>query len=613
MDRNSYIGLLLIVALVIGYIYMNAPSEEQLKKEQMAKDSVAMVQENAKKMAAKVQNDDAKTQITDTNKNKDTTAKVFKTGDSQMVVIENEELKVWVNTMGGKVAKVELKKYTKANRKDPVTLMASKENVFGYVFNSRDNSLIKTEALYFEPAKTSMNVKSGQTDSITFRAKVNDNSYIEQKYILSGSGFKLGYSLKMKGMDTIIAQNSNYLSLNMQTEMERQEAHSEAERNTTTVYYHYDGEELDFINERKDEKKTLTPRLKWVSFKQQFFNITLDAKKSFLENATIEVLTFKDTSRVKMLSANLMLPYNHSADESFDMEFYFGPNHYNTLEKSGIVDHQRIVPLGWGIFGWVNRGAVIPVFDFLSGFNLNYGLIILLLTLLIKMILFPLVYKSYMSTAKMRILKPEIDAIKQKYPNDFQKSQQETMGFYRKAGVSPLGGCLPILLQMPILIAMFQFFPSAFELRQQSFLWSGDLSAYDSIWDFGYVPVVSYLYGDHVSLFTILMTISSLLFTMMNNQLTAASGQMKYMGYIMPIIFLGFFNKYASGLTWYYFLSNCVTMIQQISIRKLVNEDALHAQIQANKKKPVTKSKFAARIEEMAKKRGLDPNTGKRK
>ena len=349
MDRNSYIGLLLIVALVIGYIYMNAPSEEQLKKEQMAKDSIAHVQDSVKKFAAKVQNDTAKTQVTDTNKVHDTTAKVFQVGESKMVLIENEELKVWVNTKGGKVAKVELKKYTKSNRKDPVTLMASKENVFNYVFNSKDNSLINTEALYFEPSKASVNLKSGQTDSITFRAKMNDNSYIEQKYVLSGSGFKLGYNMRFKGMDSFIAQNSNYISLNWQTEIEKQEAHAEAERNTSTIYYHYDGEELDYINERKDEKTTLTPRVKWVSFKQQFFNTTLDARKSFLENATLEVLTFKDTSKIKMLSANLMLPYNHSKDESFDMDFYFGPNHYNTLEKSGIVDHQRIVPLGWGI------------------------------------------------------------------------------------------------------------------------------------------------------------------------------------------------------------------------------------------------------------------------
>ncbi len=613
MDRNSYIGLLLIVALVIGYIYMNAPSDEQLKKEQMAKDSIAHVQDSVQKFAAKIQKDAAKTQNPDSLNAKDTTAKVFQTGDGKMVMLENEELKIWVNSLGDKIAKVELKKHKKSNRIETVTLMGSKENVFNYVFSSKDNSLISTEKLYFEPVKTSLNVKTGQTDSITFRAKVNDNSYIEQKYVLNGEGFGLGYSFKMKGMDSIIAQNSNYISLNWQNEIEKQEEHAEAERNTTTIYYHYEGDETDYINERKDEKMTLSPRVKWVSMKQQFFNTTLDAKKSFLENATIEVLTFKDTSKIKILSANLMLPYNRGVDESFDMQFYFGPNHYNTLEKSGIENQQRIVPLGWGIFGWVNRGAVIPVFDFLGGFNLNYGLIILLLTLLIKMVLFPLVYKSYMSTAKMRILKPEIDAIKQKYPNDFQKSQQETMGFYRKAGVSPLGGCLPILLQMPILIAMFQFFPSAFELRQQSFLWSSDLSAYDSIWDFGYVPVISFLYGDHVSLFTILMTISSLLFTMMNNQLTAASGQMKYMGYIMPIIFLGFFNKYASGLTWYYFLSNCVTMIQQLSIRKLVDEDALHAQIQANKKKPVTKSKFQARLEDMAKKRGIDPKTGKKK
>jgi YidC/Oxa1 family membrane protein insertase len=267
------------------------------------------------------------------------------------------------------------------------------------------------------------------------------------------------------------------------------------------------------------------------------------------------------------------------------------------------VELERIIPMGWGIFRWVNKYFVVHVFAFLSKFFSSYGIIILCLTLIIKTILFPLVYKSYLSAAKMRLLKPEMDEIKAKYGDDMQKLQQENMKLYRKAGVNPMGGCVPMLLQLPILLAMFQFFPSAFELRQQSFLWATDLSTYDSIYN---LPFEIPFYGDHVSLFTLLMTASTLIYTLYNNQMTGVTGQMKWMSYLMPIIFLGVLNSYPAGLNYYYFLSNVVTICQQLIIRRFVDEKALHAQIQENKKKPVTKSKFQAKLEEMAKKRGVD-------
>jgi YidC/Oxa1 family membrane protein insertase len=284
------------------------------------------------------------------------------------------------------------------------------------------------------------------------------------------------------------------------------------------------------------------------------------------------------------------------------MAFYFGPNSYKTLQNLnvGIDNHelQRIVPLGWGIFGWVNRWLVIPVFNFLLGKVGSMGILILLLTLIIKFVLLPLVYRSYISTAKMRILKPEIDEIKNKYGDDMQKIQVENLALYKKAGVNPMSGCVPMLLQMPILFAMFQFFPVLFELRQESFLWSKDLSAYDSILDLGFnIP----FYGSHVSLFTLLMTISTLIYTHLNNQISGITGQMKWIGYIMPIIFLGVLNSYPSGLTWYYFVSNMVTFGQQFAIRRLVDDAKLHAQIAEARKKPVKKSNFSKRLEEVMK------------
>jgi YidC/Oxa1 family membrane protein insertase len=285
------------------------------------------------------------------------------------------------------------------------------------------------------------------------------------------------------------------------------------------------------------------------------------------------------------------------------MKFYFGPNHYQTLKTYGI-GLERQIPLGWGIFGWVNKFLVIPIFNFLAGFNLNYGIIILILTIIIKVMLLPLTYKAYLSQAKMKVLKPEIDEINKTKDKDPMKSQQEMMSLYKKAGVNPLGGCFPMLLQMPILIAMFRFFPASIELRQQSFLWAEDLSTYDSIWDFGFtIP----FYGDHVSLFTLLMTVSTLIYTRMNNQFTGANAQMKWMSYLMPVIFLGVFNNYSAGLSYYYFLANILTFGQQYLFGKFVDEKAIHLKIQENKKKPVTKSKFQQKMEEMAKAKNYKP------
>jgi YidC/Oxa1 family membrane protein insertase len=301
----------------------------------------------------------------------------------------------------------------------------------------------------------------------------------------------------------------------------------------------------------------------------------------------------------------LYLPYDLAAQKNFSMHFFFGPNHFQTLNKVDVglpdLELHRIIPLGWGIFRWVNRYIVIPVFNFLDDYIGNYGIIILLLTIIIRLLLLPLVFKSYKSTAKMRLLKPELDAIKEKYNGDLQKSQIESMALYRKAGVSPMSGCIPLLLQMPVLIALFQFFPSSFELRQKAFLWAHDLSQFDSIYNF---PGGFHLpgYGNHISLFTLLMTLSTLATTYINNQLTGVTGQMKWLGYIMPVIFMGVLNSYAAGLNYYYFVSNMVGMGQQWLFKSMVDEKKLHAQMEANRKKPAAaKSGFQKRMEDMMK------------
>ncbi|NVO04254.1 MAG: membrane protein insertase YidC, partial [Bacteroidetes bacterium] len=315
---------------------------------------------------------------------------------------------------------------------------------------------------------------------------------------------------------------------------------------------------------------------------------------------------------VRDMTAEITIPYDVNSTKGIPMKMYFGPTHYKTLRQFD-ADLERQIPLGWGFFlmQWINRYAVIPVFNFLEGYGLNYGIIILLLTILLKIVLFPIAYKTYLSSAKMRVLKPEIEEINKKIPKEEAlKRQQATMALYKKAGVNPMAGCIPMLLQLPILFALFRFFPASIELRQQSFLWATDLSTYDSIWTFpnGFnIP----FYGDHISLFTILMTISTIIYTKVNNDMMGSTNQMpgmKYMMYLMPIMFLGIFNNYSSGLSYYYFLANMLTFAQMYFIRRFVDEDKIHAQIQENKAKPAKKkSGFQQRLEEMAKAKGYNP------
>jgi len=439
-------------------------------------------------------------------------------------------------------------------------------------------------------------------NKISFTLPNGKGGYLEQTYTLGSQDFVLDYKFKVHNLTSEILNTDFKLVWNAL--LHKQEKEMQFESQYSTIVYKTAEEHPEFLSERTPEKTEKIPgKTFWVSFKQQYFNASLINKDGF--TAGESRFEWKETNipnKVKDMRAELYLPYKSEEDKAYNLSFYFGPNSYKTLQNAnvGLPDHelQRIVPLGWGIFGWVNRWLVIPVFNFLLGKIGSMGILILLLTLIIKFVLLPLVYRSYISTAKMRILKPEIDEIKNKYGDDMQKIQVENLALYKKAGVNPMSGCVPMLLQMPILFAMFQFFPVLFELRQEPFLWSKDLSAYDSILDLGFnIP----FYGSHVSLFTLLMTISTLIYTHLNNQISGITGQMKWIGYIMPVIFLGVLNSYPSGLTWYYFVSNMVTFGQQFAIRRLVDDTKLHAQIAEARKKPVKKSNFSKRLEEVMK------------
>jgi YidC/Oxa1 family membrane protein insertase len=378
------------------------------------------------------------------------------------------------------------------------------------------------------------------------------------------------------------------------------------EDNYSTIYYKYQDDDVEKLSTGKSGAESLRTKTKWVSFKQLFFTSTLIADDAF---PTVDIkteLTKEDPRYVGNFNADVALPYEGKDSESIKMKFYFGPSHYSTLKQYD-MSMEKQINLGYIIVRQVNQWLIIPTFNFLRRYIDNFGIIILLLTILIKLLIFPFTYKSYHSQAKMKALKPEIDEINAKFGKDKpMEKQQATMALYKKAGVNPMGGCLPMLFQFPVLIAMFFFFPTSIELRQQSFLWATDLSTFDSIWN---MPFTIPFYGNHVSLFCLLMTITTIISTYMNSQTqnTEAMPGMKTMMYIMPVMFLFILNSYASGLSYYYFLANVFTIGQIYIFRMMIDEDKIRAQIMINKKKPIVKSKFQQKLEEMAKQKGVQP------
>ncbi|MFN4082590.1 MAG: membrane protein insertase YidC [Bacteroidia bacterium] len=598
MDKNSIIGLVLIFLILITFAYINQPSQEEIARQQHIQDSIALINKQ-NSVKSKVENDkqEPSVQTIDTVALKTTYGDFASLTNKEetFTTLENEELKIVFTNKGARVYSVTLKKHKRYNGNDLV-LFEGNNNRFDYDFVIQNNTTINSASLFFTPQV----LNNG--NNVSFKAQVGLNQYIEHTYTLTENANKVNFNISFNGLKQLITLPDKMLTVNWQTYIPQQEKTHEAEQRTTTIYFKTKDGEPDYISETSDGNKKVESPVHWLAYKQQFFNTFLITDNA-INSAEIETKTDETKEYVKLLKSSFTVPVSDLNTSSQSFAFYFGTNQFKELEKLNI-QAERIIPLGWGIFRWVNKYFTVNVFHWLGQYLVNMGLIIFLLTLIVKTILFPLVYRSYLSAAKMRILKPELDEIKAKYETDMAKLQQENMKLYRKAGVNPMGGCIPVLLQMPILIAMFQFFPSAFDLRQKGFLWSDDLSTYDSIFT---LPINIPFYGDHVSLFTLLMTVSTLIYTVYNNQMTGVSGQMKWMSYLMPVMFLGFFNNYASGLTYYYFVSNLFTIGQQLAIKAFVDEDKLHAQIQENKKKPVTKSKFQQKLEEMAQKRGFDP------
>lgn len=631
MDRNAIIGLLLIAGIVITFGILNAPSKEEIEKAKAAaekqaaekalsdtlprfeiRDSLQAQQPPLLVDLEKVAQDSAEQAKLDSLRqiHLASTHGVFAraaSGSEEEAVLENDKIKVTFSNKGARVASVLLKEY-KTYFQEPLYLFHKDSSLFDISFFTADNKDIHTADLYFNRlTENTISVQEKDSFSMVFRLESDrPDTYIEFIYTLKSDDYLLGFDVRMKGMQEIVSSRSDLCLINWQMRTPDQEKAVKSQQDNSTVYFKYKDEDADYINEMRDEKLPLVGSIKWVAFKQQFFSSVLIANNYFDKtDAFVESSTPKNSRYIKEMKSNVSFPYTYQPDETYAMQFYFGPNHFQTLKKYEL-GLEKLIPLGWGILGWVNRFLVIPVFNFLDDLHLNYGIIILLLTIFIKLLLSPITYRNFISSAKMKVLKPEIAELNEKHKDDAMKKQQAVMELYRRAGVNPFAGCIPVILQMPILIALFRFFPASIELRQQSFLWADDLSSYDSILN---LPFEIPFYGDHVSLFTILMAISIFFYSKATGQLDTTSKdpmavQMRLMMYIMPFMMLFFFNGYSSGLSYYYLVANLITIGQTWAIRKwVINEAAIHKQIQENKKKPVKKSAFQQKLEEMSRQR----------
>jgi YidC/Oxa1 family membrane protein insertase len=584
MDRNTFTGLFLIMIVLAGSFYFFKPSEADIKKE---KERIAA---DSAKTGSTVAAPAPAAQIAATPTIDSATLKGpfgnSITGTEAVSVLENESLKISFSNKGGKITAVQVKGQ-KTYEGKPVILFDGNQNKFGLNLNI-GGKMVNTNDLFFVATKTGT--------ALSMRANYLGDKFIEFNYDLKPNSSNVAMNINLNGMNQVIQGNS--VSLNWETTLLEQEKSVSNEQRYSAPYYKYVDHDPGHLNVAKDEKEELKEgKIEWFSFKQHFFSAVLIPELPF-NQGDLEVKVSTKPGEVKWYAANMQLQFNQLAAQTYPMKFYFGTNKFSTLKAQG-HEIEKQVDMGYWPLKYINRFVVLPTFNWLESFGWNYGLIILLLTVALKLVMSPLTYKSYLSMAKMRILKPEMDVIKAKVGDDNPTLlQQEYLKLYKQVGVNPIGGCLPMLLQLPFVMAFFFFFPNLFELRGESFLWMHDLSTYDDFIKFGFtLPFI----GNHLSLMCILMTISTLIYTYFNNQISGATGQMKYIGYIMPIVFLGVLNSYPSGLNYYYFLANMLTFAQQFLIKSMVDDEKIHKTLQDNKAKPVElkkKSKFQTRLDD---------------
>ena len=628
-DINSLIGFVLLGAIMIWYFYTNQPTPEELAKQktERTQDSIQQSQQELQK-----NNTPEETSITTINPadsvsimNAQNELGVFSysatlpSAKANETTIENELLKIKVSNKGGQITQVELKNY-KTHDSLPLYLINNQNASFNINFGTTDNRILNTKDLFFEPSLS----KNGDNEVLSMKLKVANSKYLEYRYEIKPNDHMIDFAIKSEGMDRAI-NSSQTLNLNWDLKAYRQEKSLRTENMYTEFYYKAEND-VGYLSQEDNETEN---DVDWVAFKQHFFSTILMSDTPFssanIISKNLVIDEDIDTVYTKQFVINSPLEMKNG-ELNYAMNMYFGPTDFKTLKKYKGTNLNEVADLGWGIFGWINRLIFVPVFAFLSSFIGNYGLVIILLTIVVRIIMSPVVYKSYLSSAKMKVLKPEMNEINEKYKGkeNAMKRQQETMALQRKAGVSPLSGCIPALIQMPVFFALFRFFPSNITLRQKGFLWANDLSSYDAI---AKLPFKIPFYGDHVSLFPILASVAIFFYMrmtqsqQMNMQQPTQEGMpdmgkmMKMMMYFSPVMMLFFFNNYASSLSLYYFVSNLLTIIIMLVIKHyILDEDKIHAQIQENKAKPEKKkSKFRSRLDDAMKQAQVQQEAQKRK
>jgi YidC/Oxa1 family membrane protein insertase len=615
-DTNSLIGFVLLGAIMLLWMYTNQPSEAEKIQQQRAQDSIAAIKQQVPIKADKISKKLAITPDSIGLAKAKTLLGAFgysaslPSAQNSETVIENDLLRIKVANKGGQITEVLLKKYT--NYKDkPVYLIKDNNARFNIGFTTADYRNLNTKDLYFEP---SLSTKDGST-VLSMKLKTSENSYLEYRYELFKDNYMLNFNINSNGLENAVNTTAP-LNLNWQIKTLRQEKSVKYENQYTTLHYAFDNGEFDYLNAAAKNKQEEITNVNWIGFKQQFFTSVLVAdtplpRATLISNNLVDDVEI-DTVFTKVMTAKIPLAFKNNR-LNYDLKMYYGPTDYNILKSYEGKGLENIVNLGWGIFGWINKYLFIPFFNFLKGFVGNYGIIIILMTIFVRILMSPLVYKSYLSSAKMKVLRPEMQELNEKFKGkeNAMKRQQATMALQSKAGVNPMAGCIPALLQMPVFFALFRFFPSAIDLRHQGFLWATDLSSYDEVIN---LPFNIPLYGSHVSLFPILASIAIFFYMQMtqsqqmNMQPPTQEGMpdmtkmMKYMMYLSPLMMLVFFNNYGSGLSLYYFVSNLLTISIMFVIKNyIIDEDKIHAQIQENKKKPKKQSKFRAKISEAMK------------
>ena len=614
MDKNTLIGFLLIGVVLVAFSWFNRPTPEQIEAQRHYQDSIAKI-EYAQQMDL-VREAQREAFVKDSLENLPDSVRasllrqdfgVFAnvmTGTETYTTLQNDVLELRVSNKGGRICYARLKEFDNY-KGEPLVLFDENSSSLTFNLVTAASQVLSTDELYFTP------VKGDDPNQLIMRRQVENGRHLDFTYTLEPGSYRVGYRIQGTGLNGLLAPSTNALDIAWTQDIHQQEKGRMFEDRYVNLSYKYMADDVEHLSETKSDSEKISNRLRWIGYKDMFFSTVLISEEGF-EATTLDSKSYAAGEVLKQFKTNTSVAFDLRGEKPTELSYYFGPNKFALLKSfdKGVdsdlqLDLEKLVPLGWGIFRWVNQYFVIPLFDFLGKFIPNYGLLIFLLTVIVKLILYPLTYKSYMSSAKMRVLRPQVEEINAKYPGQDQalERQKATMELYSRAGASPLSGCLPLLLQMPILIALFMFFPSAIELRHESFLWANDLSTYDAIvsWD-TYIPIITPYFGNHISLFCLLMTITNIIYTKYNMDMTNTGQQqmpgMKLMMYLMPLMFLVFFNQYASGLTYYYFISMLISIVQTLIFRFTINEEKLLAKLEANKRKPMKKSGLMKRLEE---------------